>query len=171
MKKVASIIVVGLLVLTGSVLFVPNTTIAGATTPIVKNIQPAGLTNNSPPGIPVITGPTNGKYNVDYNFTFTSTDPDGDNVYYWVEWGDGCPSAGWFGPYPSGQTITVSHTFPRGTWTISCEAKDIYNATSDWGTLTVTMPLALQMPAHGLLAWLFARFPHSFPILRSLLAY
>jgi hypothetical protein len=124
--------------------------------------------NNSPPSIPVITGQTKGKHDVGYNFTFTSTDPDGDNVYYWIEWGDGCPSAGWLGPYPSGQTITVDHAFPKGTWTISCQAKDIYNATSDWGNLTVTMALSSSLPSNGFLEWLFAWFPHAFPVLRSL---
>jgi len=70
-----------------------------------------------------------------------STDPDGDDVYYWIRWEPGCPSVNWFGPYPSGQEITLSHTFSKkGSYTISCIAKDIYNGTSEFGSLEVTMP-------------------------------
>jgi hypothetical protein len=168
MKKVLSIIVVGLMVFMGSVVSIQHTTAAVL---LVKNTpSQTSMMNNSPPSPPVISGPATGKHDVSYNFTFTSTDPDGDNVYYWIEWGDGCPSSGWLGPYPSGQTITVAHIFPRGTWTISCQAKDIYNATSDWGTLKVSMPLSLNLPSNGFLEWLLARFPHAFPVLRLLLA-
>ena len=156
----------------GSSLWEHQGTTVTAAAPLVKNVlaQGSGM-NNSPPSTPVITGQTKGKHDVGYNFTFTSTDPDGDTVYYWIEWGDGCPSAGWLGPYPSGQTVTVTHTFPRGTWTISCQAKDIYNATSDFGTLKVTMPLLLSFPWNGFLELVFAKFPHAFPVLRSLLGY
>ncbi len=171
MKKGITIIVVGLVVLMGSSLWAHQGTNVAAT-PLVKNmtLQNSAL-NNSPPTAPVIGGETNGKPNVGYNYTFASTDPDGDNVYYFIEWGDGCPSSGWLGPYPSGQTIIVAHTFPRGTWTISCQAKDIYNATSDFGTLKVVMPLSLGVPSNGFLALLFARFPQAFPILRLLLGF
>jgi hypothetical protein len=169
MKKVLSIAVVGLMVFMGSVISIQHTS---ATVVSVKNTpSPMSMMNNSPPSTPVINGPAKGKHDVSYNFTFTSTDPDGDNVYYLIEWGDGCPSPGWLGPYPSGQTVTVAHTFPRGTWTISCQAKDIYNATSDWGTLKVSMPLSNTLPPMGFFAKLLARFPNAFPILRHLLGW
>jgi hypothetical protein len=120
MKKVLSIAVVGLMVFMGIVVSIQHTS---AVVVLVKNTPSLMNTmNNSPPSAPVITGQTKGKHDVGYNFTFTSTDPDGDNIYYWIEWGDGCPSSGWLGPYPSGHTITVVHTFPKGTWTISCQA-------------------------------------------------
>jgi hypothetical protein len=172
MKKILSILIIGLMMFTGFAVSTQHESTASATEVFVKNMQPqTSFMNNSPPSTPVINGPATGKYNVGYNFTFTSTDPDNDNVYYWIEWGDGCPSVGWLGPYPSGQTITVSHIFPRGTWTVSCQAKDIYNATSGWGNLTVTMALSSNLPSNGFLEWLFARFPYAFPILRSLLGY
>ena len=167
MKKILSIIVVGLMVFMGSVISIQHTSAAVV---FVKNTpSPISMMNNSPPSTPVIGGPAKGKHDTSYNFTFTSTDPDGDNVYYFIDWGDGCPSSGWLGPSPSGHTISVAHTFPRGTFNISCQAKDIYNATSDWGTLKVSMPLALNLPSNGLWERLFARFPHAFPILRYLL--
>lgn len=172
MKKILSIVVVGLMVFMGSIVSIQSGSTASAAVLFLNNASPqTSYTNNSPPSIPVITGQTKGKFDVSYNFTFTSTDPDGDNVFYWIEWGDGCPSSGWLGPYPSGHTITVAHIFPKGTWTVSCQAKDVYNATSDWGTLKVSMPLSLNMPPHGLWERLLARFPNAFPILRHLLGY
>jgi hypothetical protein len=172
MKKILSFMVVGLMVYMGSAVNIQHGSIVSAAVLFVNHPSPQmGYANNSPPSNPVITGQTKGKHDVSYNFTFTSTDPDGDNVSYWIEWGDGCPSAGWLGLYPSGQTITVAHIFPKGTWTVECKAKDIHNATSGWGTLKVSMPLTLNMPSHGLWERLLAWFPHAFPILRYLLGW
>ena len=170
MKKILSIIIVGLFVLMGSAVSLQTGRNISVSLFCVKNTPyKTSNANNSPSSIPIIQGEIKGKHDVMYNFTFTSTDHDGDAVYYWIEWGDGCPSAGWIGPFPSGQTITRNHTFPRGTWTVECQAKDIYNATSDWGTFKVTMPLSYSLPSNGLLERLLARFPHAFPILRHLL--
>ncbi|MBU0498021.1 MAG: PKD domain-containing protein [Candidatus Thermoplasmatota archaeon] len=97
--------------------------------------------NNEPPAIPTITGTTNGKAGVEYDYTFTTTDPDDDEVYYWITWGDGCPAVEWIGPYTSGVEVTVSHTFDtKGDYIISAKTKDSYEAESDWGTLAVSMP-------------------------------
>ena len=104
-------------------------------------IWPGSIYNeNSPPEIPTINGTTHGTIGIEYNYTFLTTDPDGDDVYYYIKWEPGCPSVVWFGPYPSGQEITFSHSFTqRGTYSINYQAKDIYNTTSDIGLLSVTM--------------------------------
>ncbi len=97
--------------------------------------------SNLAPNIPQITGTTNGKAGVEYDYTFTATDPDGDDVYYWVTWGDSCPAVEWDGPYNSGETVTIAHTYTdQGDYTISAKAKDEYDAESDWGTLEISMP-------------------------------
>ena len=96
---------------------------------------------DSPPYAPLITGPTSGKAGISYNYNLSSTDPNGDNVYYYVDWGDNTNS-GWLGPYSSGEMVTVSHTWSlKGTYTIKAKAKDIYGAESDWAILPVTMPM------------------------------
>ena len=136
-----------------------------------SSVPHKGSTDNSPPSTPVITGPTKGKYNTCCYFNFTSTDPDGDNVYYWIQWDEGCPCIMWLGPYPSGQTITVKHTFFRGMFDISCQAKDMYNATSDWGHLKVTMPSSVNLPSNWLLERLIAQFLNAFQFLQYLLRY
>lgn len=97
-------------------------------------------TTNNPANKPAITGPTSGKVGISYNYNVSSTDPDSDNIYYYVNWGDST-SSGWLGPYISGEMVTVSHTWSqKGTYTIRAKATDVYGAESDWGYLEVTMP-------------------------------
>jgi hypothetical protein len=40
--------------------------------------------DNEPPALPVIDGPTTGTYGNTYNWTFVSTDPNGDDIYYYI---------------------------------------------------------------------------------------
>jgi hypothetical protein len=128
-----------------------------------------------PPSLPIIDGPASGKVGVSYNYNFVAIDPNGDNVYYRIDWGDGTPITNWIGPYHSGQVVIVSHTFPTsGLLTIKCQAKDSYNSVSGWGQLDVTMPKTkMYIPSLflELMQRLLARFPHTFPILNQLLAY
>jgi outer membrane protein assembly factor BamB len=97
------------------------------------------------PTAPNINGPASGKADTSYDYNFESTSPLGRNVYYYINWGDNTVND-WFGPYASGETITVSHTWSsKGTYTISARAKDTDNLWGPWGTLSVTMPLDLQI--------------------------
>jgi len=97
--------------------------------------------SNNAPDTPVIKGPTMGKAGREYEYTFVSTDPDGDDVYYWIEWEKGYPNGEWIGPFSSGDEVTLTHAWDtKGTYTIKAQAKDIYGAESEWGTLEVSMP-------------------------------
>lgn len=97
---------------------------------------------NLPPSNPTIDGPTSGKFGEPHDYTFSAIDPDGDDVYFWVEWHEGCSCAEWDGPYESGEEVTLTHTWDEeGTYTIRAKAKDIHEAESDWSTLEVTMPV------------------------------
>ena len=126
------------------------------------------IINEQPPIIPTISGPTSGKANQNYNYTIFTTDPERNNISYYVDWGDGT-NTGWIGPYSSGYELTVNHTWiKRGTYTIKAKAMDNYSAESDWGTLQVTMPLSFEPPHFRILEWLFERFPHAFLFLRLL---
>ncbi len=96
---------------------------------------------DQPPDAPDIDGPTSGSPGVKYNYTFVTTDPEGDDVYYWIEWFEDDPSAKWEGPYASGEEITRNHTWDeKGTYTIRAKAKDSWGYEGDWGTLKVTIP-------------------------------
>ena len=124
-----------------------------------------------PPNTPTIEGLASGKINEPHDYIFNTTDPNGDDVYYYIDWGDNTTS-GWIGPYPSGDEQTQSHTWlVQGTYTIRAKAKDIHGNESGWGTLSVTMPLSYEPPHFSFFAWLFERFPHAFPILRHLMGY
>lgn len=101
--------------------------------------SPIGRTNN-PPFTPNIAGETNGEAEVEYTYDFCSTDPDGDDIYYCIDWGDDSGEV-CIGPYPSATCATAKHTWSeQGTYIIKAKAKDIYDAESNWGTLSVAMP-------------------------------
>jgi len=96
---------------------------------------------NQPPSKPTITGPNTGKINTEYTYTATTTDPDGDQVYYWFDWGDGT-SSGWLGPYNSGENVTASHKWEKkGEYAIKVRAKDIHGAISEWSD-----PMPIKVP-------------------------
>ena len=122
--------------------------------------------SNRPPDAPTITGETNGTKGTEYEYTFNAVDPNGDDVYYWIEWGDGT-STGWFGTYPSGEDVKVTHSWEKkGTYYITAKAKDVFGNVGPEGTLEVTMPKNKAFN-FNLISWLFERFPHMFPILRT----
>jgi len=123
-----------------------------------------------PPEAPKINGPQTGKSRHVYTYKFVSEDPDADDVYYHILWGDD-DFEEWIGPYKSDEVVFVNHSWPKkGTYTIMARAKDVYGAIGEWGTLEVTMPKnkphIFNFP---LLSWLFERFPNVFPVLRYLL--
>ncbi len=122
---------------------------------------------NQPPGIPTITGETNGDAGTEYEYSFKSIDPDDDDVYYEILWGDGTFEE-WIGPHISGEEIIVSHTWDeQGTYFIRARAKDTYDAIGGWGELEVTMPRnrAITSPFLNFLQ----QHPNLFPLLRLLL--
>jgi hypothetical protein len=97
------------------------------------------------PNPPDISGPTSGRIGIPHEYAFVSTDPQGDNVYYYVEWGDGI-STGWLGPYGSGTQIRLTHTWIiSGNYQIRAKAKDVDGHESDWATLEVSMPKDKQV--------------------------
>jgi parallel beta-helix repeat protein len=94
---------------------------------------------NKPPSAPIINGPTSGKPGDYFSYTFVSVDPEGDNVYYQIDWGDGIVDD-WFGPFESNEIQTMTHGWSfTGKFTISARAKDVNEAIGDWGTLEVNI--------------------------------
>lgn len=131
------------------------------------NFQLFGPSINNPPGDPTIRGPDKGEPNVVYNYTVKAEDPDLDQVYYYIDWGDGTNS-GWIGPYPSGADIPLNHSWPKkGTYIVKVKAKDTNGAESGWTSLTVTIPRTKSI--NNFIQQSFKRFPNAFPILRKIL--
>lgn len=126
---------------------------------------------NEPPNTPTIEGPTSGNWLLSHQWNFTASDPNGDDIFYYVEWGDG-EYIGWSLAYNSGETMPRSHKYnAKGTYTIQVKAKDIYGLESEWGYLTVTMPCSYNIPMQWFWDRLFQKFPNVFPILRHLMGY
>ncbi|RLF57244.1 MAG: hypothetical protein DRN27_08160 [Thermoplasmata archaeon] len=129
------------------------------------------IEDNNPPSAPIINGETEGHYGESYEYIFESTDPEDQNVWYYIEWDDGSNS-GWIGPYNSGQEITVSHIWDEeNAYTIKAKSKDIFDEESSWGSLEITMPLNQQYYSFPLLQRLLELLPNVFPILRQLIGY
>jgi len=89
---------------------------------------------NWPPiGNPTLEGPTYMQVGVEYEFNFSSIDPEGDLVYYKFYWGDGTNS-GWLGPFESGVTVTQKHTWEReGSYKVRVIGKNENGPESDGG--------------------------------------
>ncbi len=88
------------------------------------------ITTNSPPEAPTVNAPSEVFPFKDFSITVSSTDPDGDDIKYRVDWGDGIITETDF--YPSGTEVTLTHSYSeRGTYTITVWAIDQYGAESD----------------------------------------
>jgi parallel beta-helix repeat protein len=79
---------------------------------------------NEIPSTPTIDGPVNCKPGEEYEYTFVVTDPNNDDIFIYVDWGDNTNS-NWIGPYESGMEIILQHSWSKkGTFLITARAKD-----------------------------------------------
>jgi hypothetical protein len=77
-------------------------------------------------------GPTYGRWNTLYSFSSSTNDPNGDNILYLFDFGDGTNS-GWLGPFQSGETATTSHVWTTlGIYEVKIKAKDTWGCGSPW---------------------------------------
>ena len=92
-----------------------------------------GNVNSGGPNAPSTpSGPGSGYTGTSYTYSTSASDPDGDQVYYYFDWGD-ASNSGWVGPYDSGETGSASHNWSSpGTYFIKAKAKDEHGATSGW---------------------------------------
>ena len=126
---------------------------------------------SNPPATPAKpVGPVNGGVGNSYTYTTTSTDPDGDQIYYQFDWGDGT-SSGWVGPFSSGSTGSADKTWQsQGSYQIKVAAKDTHGKISDWSdVLEVTIPKSKTVNINSILVNLLQRYPNMFPLLRNLI--
>lgn len=126
--------------------------------------------DNQAPDKPIIKGPTPVGPGT-YNYTFNSTDPEGDEIFYCINRSDGIEE--WIGPYESGKEMSINITWKKkGNFAVKIKAKDIYDAESEWGLLNVTVPKYkspfLNFP---ILNRLFEMFPNMFMIMRYILGF
>jgi hypothetical protein len=115
------------------------------------------LSENQPPEIPAApAGPSVGQKGVEYTFSAVTTDPEGDQVFYLFDWGDGTNST-WVGPYNSSVPGSASHAWAdAGNFSVKAKAKDVNGAESDWSashsiSITLGPVLEIQDISGGLL--------------------
>jgi hypothetical protein len=79
----------------------------------------------------ILDGPTYGEIGIEYSFTTTTTDPDGDLIKYCFDWGDGVIT--WTNHMASGENATVNHTWEiPGEYEIKIKARDENGLDSKW---------------------------------------
>jgi len=93
---------------------------------MIKDIPPEGYGLSWPNKPTTPGGPSSGKAGETYTYTSSTTDPDGDQIYYMFNWGDGTDS-GWIEIGEASHIWTV-----KGSYEIRVKAKDIYDFGSDW---------------------------------------
>ena len=123
---------------------------------------------NNAPGRPSRpTGPSEGIPEEEYTFSTKSSDPDGDQVLYQWDWGDGYISE-WLGPFNSNEEVYANHAWPiEGEFEITVKSKDIYGEESEWSnSLSINIP---RSRIHG--RTMFQKFLDNFPIISHLLRY
>jgi hypothetical protein len=99
--------------------------------------------DNGAPYLPDISGPDKGQTGEEYEYTVSTTDPESEQVYYKIDWGDGTCSD-WLGPYSSGEEVKVKHTWTgEATYNIRAKAKDIHGYQTRWSS-----PMSVKMPVN-----------------------
>jgi len=123
---------------------------------------------NNPPSAPTISGPANGNKGAEYNYTFLSTDSEAEDLFYYIDWGDGNIEE-WVGPIGSGVPVTINHTWiKKGTYQIKAKSKDINNGVSYFGECEVTMPRN-KIIENNFLIRFFKWISNFFPIFKNIL--
>jgi VCBS repeat-containing protein len=108
--------------------------------------------------------------NRNYDYDIVTIDPDGDDVIYYIDWGDG-NHEDWFGPFESGQNITATHAWQPITrlYEIRVKARDIYSGESEWGKLYVFV-LNSRSVASLILVRFVVRLIEKFPVFEKIIS-
>lgn len=126
---------------------------------------------NNPPNKPSKpSGSKKGKAGDEYTYQTSTVDPDGDQIFYKWDWGDGTDS-GWLGPFDSGETVSASHIWEyKDDYTISVKARDTHGDESPWSDpLSISMPKNKPLFINSLIERLLERFPILYQILQRIL--
>lgn len=116
---------------------------------------------NEPPNTPIITGPNEGNIDEEIQFNISCADPDGDDVYYFIDWGDDQINE-WIGPYSSEHQVKLSCIYSeQGDYLIKIKSKDIFYEESEFATFQISIPkskIHINL-LHLTLTQLLSRFP------------
>jgi len=130
----------------------------------IKIVSPC----NTPPNAPTIKGPAVVKEGVVYPYEFVSNDPDGDDVSYFIDWGDG-DTTGWTSYQPSGNSIIIDNKwYASGNYVMKAKARDKYGEESSYSTLAITVTSKSRVNSNNVLVNLLNKMSNAFPIFRYL---
>ena len=103
-----------------------------------------GIFINELPENPSIDGPSSIKIEEEGTFTFSANDPDSDDVFFYVDWGDGS-LVEWDGPHNSNEYVFYQHQwFKEDTYNIRVKTKDIFEEESDWSNHEIKVTKAIS---------------------------
>lgn len=101
---------------------------------------------NNAPCAPDIEGDTYGEPGEELTFRVTSCDPNGDDLYYWIDWGDGS-NTGWIGPYNSCEEVETTNSWEsEGEYIVKAKAKDTFEEESEWSHYPLTVVIEEEEP-------------------------
>ena len=127
------------------------------------------LIGNSMPNKPDIQGINNGLRKKEYEFIFTADDPNGDDLFYYIDWGDDSSPIEWTGPYKSKEEVKLNHTFNFiGTYNIKSKVKDVNESESSWTYYRVVISKT-KNNNFNIKQWFFNNLISKFFILKSLI--
>ena len=95
---------------------------------------PVNVDPDSPPNNPVLSGASSVMRLRPYSLKVSVSDPDDDQLYIHVMWGDNGGHYEDYGPYSSGTTVELTHTYKYGgkEYIIEVSASDEFGMSSNW---------------------------------------
>jgi len=111
------------------------------------------------PNTPIISGPTSGKRGISIKYVFNASDPNGYQVKYIIDWGDGKTNITNF--YHSGIDAIVNHTwYKKGTFNIKAKVENTNGFVSPEAAFEVIIPRNKALfNIQLILFWLLKQFP------------
>jgi len=105
---------------------------------------------NEPPKKPFIDGPSTVVQTHSYEFSFVSSDPNDDMIFYFVDWDDNTTS-GWIGPAASNVTVYQNHSWMKegAAGLIKVKTKDSHGAESDWSSFMIDIKPLIDIEIRG----------------------
>jgi hypothetical protein len=124
--------------------------------------------SNTAPNTPTISGPNSGKAGREIDYVLSTYDAEGNDVYYYIDWGDG-KFEDWEGPFDSDIDVTFSHTwYTEGTYLIKAKVRDAYSSESDWTEFDINIPRP-KPDYQSMIYLMFERFPNIASLINYLL--
>jgi C1A family cysteine protease len=121
---------------------------------------------NQPANTPSINGKDTGTLGSQVKFTFMAEDPEENDVYFYIDWGDGDIEE-WIGPYESGEEVTIAHSWNKiKSFTIKAKAKDVFGDESGWASSSITLPRNRELQNNKIFDILQILFPKFLPIIQ-----